>query len=321
MTRPTALDVYAARRRLQPRLQVTPLRKSWWLSDASGGDVWLKLESLNATGSFKIRGAFNSLLALVDEAGSVTRSPLIVTASAGNHGQAIALAAAELGLRAVVFTPATAPETKKAGIRRHGARLRDEAPDYDAAEASARAFAVAEGGLYVSPYAYRDVIAGTIGLEIVEALPDCDAVVVPLGGGGLASGIGLAVNAAAPRIEVIGVEVEASTPFTASLRAGHIVEIVPGPSLADGLTGNLEANALTFPLVRDVVDRIVTVGEANLVAAMRGLAEHEHLIVEGSGATAIAALMAGRIDVSGRTTAAVVTGSNVDLNTWLGTVS
>jgi threonine dehydratase len=328
MKLPTALDVYAARRRMHTRLQPTPLRHSAWLSDVAEANVFLKLEALNLTGSFKIRGAFNAVLALLEEAGGASDAPrqnhrpLVVTASAGNHGRAIALASEQLGLRAVVFTPKDAPETKKAGIRRHGARLVDDCADYDVAEQRARQFAEAEGGVFISPYAHAHVIAGagTIGLEIVETLPRSEAVVVPLGGGGLASGIALAMKAVTPHIEFIGVEVEASTPFTRSLDAGHIVEITPRPSLADGLTGNLEPDAITFPLVKRLVDRVVIVSEDEIARAMRGFAENEHLIVEGAGAVASAALVARKLNLHGKQAVVLVTGSNVDLGRWMGVI-
>jgi threonine dehydratase len=319
MILPTTLDVYNARRRLQPRLQATPLRRSSWQSDRAGAEVFVKLEALNLTGSFKIRGAFNALLALMETS---PQPPLVVTASAGNHGRGIALAAEQLGLRSVVFTPNDAPATKKEGIRRHGARLVDDNADYNVAERRARDFADAEGGVYLSPYNHRDVIAGagTIGLEIIEALPKCDVVVAPLGGGGLAAGIGLALKAVAPHVVFVGVEVEASSPFTKSLEAGRIVEITPQPSLADGLTGNLEPEAITFSLVRDSIERVVLVSEEQLAEAMRGFGEDEHLIVEGAGAAAAAAVAAGKADVQGKTVAVLVTGGNVDLEKWIGAV-
>jgi threonine dehydratase len=323
MTLPTTLDVYAARRRLQNRLQATPLRQSAWLSERAGANVFVKLEALNLAGSFKIRGAFNALLALLEGGqGGASPPPLVVTASAGNHGRAVALASEQLGLRSVVFTPQDAPATKKDGIRRHGARLLDDNADYDVAERRAREFADAEGGVYISPYNHRDVIAGagTIGLEIIEALPKCDVVVVPLGGGGLAAGIGLALKAVAPHVVFIGVEVEASSPFTKSLEAGHIVEIAPQPSLADGLTGNLEPDAITFTLVRQFVDRVVLVSEDKVAEAMRGFGEDEHLIVEGAGAAAAAALVGKKVAVQGKTVAVLVTGGNVDLARWVRTV-
>jgi threonine dehydratase len=324
---PTALDIYDARRRLAGHLGPTPLLHSPWLSSIADGSVFLKLESLNLTHSFKIRGALNAALKLIEhvEAGEAegAHALTLVTASAGNHGRALALAAEKLGLPCVVFTPATAPETKQNAIRRHGAVLHGDCEDYDVAETKAREFAVSEGATYISPYNHPDVIAGagTVGLDLVEAMPSFDVVVIPLGGGGLASGVGLAVKAAAPRVTIVGVEVEASAPFTLSLEAGRITEITPRQSIADGLTGNLEAGSMTFDLVKQVVDYVVTVSEDDLTRAMRGLAAEEHLIVEGAGAAATAAVVAGKASAPGQRVIALVTGGNVDLPKWLFAVS
>ena len=321
MPPPTVIDVYEARRRLGERLPKTPLLPSAWLSSIADGTVFLKIESVNLTNSFKIRGAMNAALRMSE--GIDTQLPTIVTASAGNHGRALALAAEELGLPCVVFTPSTAPEAKQNAIRRHGAVLHSDCEDYDAAEKQAREFADAEGGVYISPYNNSDVIAGagTIGLEIVEAMPTLDVVVIPLGGGGLASGMGLAIKAAAPNATIVGVEVEASSPFTLSLEAGRITGITPRPSLADGLVGNLEPGSMTFPLVKQVVDYVVTVSEEELARAMKGLATEERLIVEGAGAAAVASIIAGKTSAPGQRVVAMVTGGNVDLPKWLFTIS
>ena len=321
MPLPTVIDVYEARHRLGTRLPATPLLPSSWLSSIADGNVFLKIESVNLTNSFKIRGALNAALRLSE--GIDTQPPTIVTASAGNHGRSLAMAAEELGLACVVFTPASAPEAKQNAIRRHGAVLHSDCEDYDTAEKQAREFAEAEGGVYISPYNHIDVIAGagTIGLEIVEAMPEFDVITIPLGGGGLASGVGLAIKAAAPRTTVVGVEVEASSPFAISLEAGRITEITPRPSLADGLVGNLEPGSMTFPLVQQVVDQVVTVREDDLARAMKGLATEERLIVEGAGAAAVAAIMAGKASAPGQRVIAIVSGGNVDLPKWLFTIS
>jgi threonine dehydratase len=313
---PTIADVFAAQARLRPFVQPTALRTSAWLSASAGVPVHLKLESLNLTHSFKIRGAFNALLQFVARYPNPASRPVVVTASAGNHGRAMACAAEALGLRVVIFTPATAPRTKRDAIRRHGADLREDAPTYDEAEQSAREYAVRHGSEYVSPYNHRDVIAGagTVGLEVVDACPDVGTVVVPLGGGGLASGVGLAIRAAAPGARVVGVEAQASTPFTAGLARGAITTIAPGPTLADGLAGNLEPGSMTFPLVQRLVDQVVVVSEDELRAAMRGMAAEEHLIVEGSAAVAVAAAAARR-GVQDRPAVVLVTGANVDVGT------
>jgi len=321
MPPPTVLDVYEARRRLAGRLPKTPLLPSPWLSSIAGGSVFLKIESVNLTNSFKIRGALNAALRMSESIASQT--PTIVTASAGNHGRALALATEELGLKCVVFTPASAPDAKKNAIRRHGAILHSDCEDYDVAERQAREFAEQDGAVYISPYNDPDVIAGagTVGLEIIEVMADLEVVVIPLGGGGLASGMGLAIKAAAPGATIVGVEVEASTPFTLSLEAGRITEVTPRPSLADGLVGNLEPDSMTFPLVKQVVDYVVTVSEDDLTRAMRGLATEERLIVEGAGAAAVASILAGKASAAGRRVVAMVTGGNVDLPKWLNTVS
>jgi len=319
---PSVLDIYEAKRRLASHLQPTPLLPSHWLSSIADGNVFLKLESLNLTSSFKIRGALNAALRLM-EGSDFGSSPQLVTASAGNHGRSLALAAERLGMACVVFTPASAPEAKKNAIRRHGAVLHGECEDYDLAEKQAKEYVEVEGGVYISPYNHPDVIAGagTIGLEIVEAMPGFDVIVIPLGGGGLASGMGLAIKAAAPHVTIVGVEVEASSPFALSLEAGRITEITPRQSLADGLVGNLEAGTITFPLVQQVVDYVVTVSEEDLARAMKGLATEERLIVEGAGVAATAAIMAGKASAPGQRVVAMVTGGNVDLPKWLFTIS
>lgn len=313
----TPLAIYAARQRLTPFLRTTPLIQSDWLSSLATAPVHLKVESMQPTRSFKIRGALNALLAVAR--GRAASRPTIVTASAGNHGQGIAWAAERLGLSAVVFTPASAPETKKAAIRRHGALLNDEACDYDATECEARVFATSQSALYVSPYNNVDVIAGagTSALEVLEAMPVFDVLVVPLGGGGLASGMAIAIKAAAPHVRIVGVEVEASAPFAASVAQGSITTIDPQPSLADGLTGNLEHDTITFDLVRRHIDTLVTVSEADLLSAIHGLAAEDHLIAEAAGAAATAAVIARRAVNTGERAVVMLTGGNIDLETFL----
>jgi threonine dehydratase len=310
----TVRDIYVARQRLTRYLPPTPLRVSDWLSAATGAHVSLKLESLQPTNSFKIRGALNAALHLHE---SACQSP-IVTASAGNHGRAIAFASARLGLAATVFTPATAPATKKDAIRQLGATLRDEPADYDAAEQAARDYAQASGGLYISPYNHRDVIAGagTIALELLEAAPETNVVVLPLGGGGLASGVAFALKRIAPQIEIVGVEVDASRAFSTSIAAGGITPVEVLPSIADGLVGNLEPGSITFEMVRRFVDRIVSVSEEHLRRAIGGLKSEEHLVAEGAGAAATGAAIAAHAVLPHRHAVVLVTGSNIDSVTY-----
>jgi threonine dehydratase len=303
---PGAVDVLTARRRIRGLVDVTPLRHSMWLSGAMRVPVWLKLESVQLTGSFKIRGALNALSRL-------PTGTHVVTASAGNHGRAIALGAQMLGMRATVFAPRDAPRTKLDAIAAHGADLRGVG-SYDESEVAAKAYARETGRPFISPYNHPDVIAGagTIAFEIFESLSDVHTMVVPIGGAGLISGVAVAAKSVAPGIRMVGVEVEASCAFAQSVRNGRITAIEPGPTLADGLGGNMDPETITFEMVQRYVDEIVTVSEAELAHAVRGLAGEEHLVVEGAGAAAPAAVLAGKVRGRG-TTVALVTGSNIDL--------
>ena len=271
-----------------------------------GCEVLLKLETLQPTFSYKIRGAFNAVLRVAE---SVAAHPALVTASAGNHGRALAHAARSAGMSLTVYAPEQAPRTKLDAIRACGADLRLCA-DYDEAERRAKRHGV--DALFISPYAHPDVIAGagTVGLEILEDRPDVGRIVVPIGGGGLVSGIALAAHEAG--VPVSGVEVEASCPFTRSLAAGRIVEIDVQPTLADGLAGNLDPDTPTFSIVQRLVDRVVLVGEDHLCEAMAGIVSQERLIAEGAGAAGVAAILARRIDSLPNAVAVVLSGANVD---------
>jgi threonine dehydratase len=308
----TLVDVMRARRRIASHVRRTPLVPSAWLSDHTGAEIVLKLESLQVSNSFKSRGAFNAVLVRFERPdGAPAR---LVTASAGNHGRALAAAAQTFGLPLVVFTPSDAPKTKLDAIRRHGADLRADGRDYDDAERLAKAFASSTGAEFISPYNDADVIAGaaTIALEVIEDAPGIDTLIVPVGGGGLISGVAAAAKSITPACEIIGVEVAASCAFHTSVRAGRLVEIVPGATLADGLGGNPDPETVTFGFIQRFVDRIVTVSEDDLSAAVVGLVDAEHLVAEGAGAAGVAALVGGRASVRGRRVAVIVTGSNID---------
>ena len=308
------IHAFSARRRIAPYVRRTPLVHSPWLSASTGFNVRLKLESLQVTNSFKARGAVNVAAARLERpAGDPVRSQLLVTASAGNHGRALAYAAERLGLRLVVFTPADAPRAKLDHIQRHGADLRAVAPTYEDAERMAKAFAAEERVAYISPYSHPDVIAGaaTVAIEIVEDWPTVEAIVVPVGGGGLISGVAAAAKAVDPGIEIVGVEADASPAFSASLEAGHIVEVPVGPTIADGLAGNMDPDTITFEYVRRLVDRVVRAPESAIRRAVGDLVAHEHLVAEGAGATGAAALLNG-LRPRGRNVAVVISGANID---------
>jgi threonine dehydratase len=275
-----------------------------------GADILLKLESLQPTFSYKIRGATNAVMRLREQ--QTGESQQLVTASAGNHGRAMAEAAKQAGMPLRVYVPEHAPQTKLEAIRAAGADLRP-CPDYDEAERRAKEDSKTTGATYISPYAHPDVIAGagTVALEILEEQPDA-AIVVPIGGGGLISGIAIAAAAQRAPSGVSGVEVEASCPFTQGRAAGRIVTIDVGPTLADGLAGNLDPDTITFDIVQTLVPEIAVVGEDDLRAAMAGLLVQEKLVVEGAGATGVAALLARRIATAGRSIVVVVSGANVD---------
>jgi threonine dehydratase len=302
---PSAADILAAAGRLGGRVARTPLVRSSWLSSATGGEVWLKLENRQLEGSFKIRGALHALMQ--------SRPARAVTASAGNHGRALACAARQLGVPLTVFAPRTAPHAKLDPIRRHGARL-ELCDSYDEAEREALAYARKGGMPYVSPYNDRDVIAGagTAGLEVLDEMPAIDMVIVPVGGGGLVSGVALAVAARGARTAVVGVEAAASPVFTSALAAGRLVDVHVAPTLADGLAGNAEPGSMTFDLIRDLAVRVETVTEDRIAAAMRGLFAREGEQVEGAGAVGVAALLAGTIAAAGARVAVIISGGNVD---------
>jgi threonine dehydratase len=306
------IEVLRARRRIAPYVHRTPLIRSAWLSGLAGADVTLKPESRQRSNSFKWRGAFNAVLARLERPGGAPAR--IVTASAGNHGRALAAAANTFTLPLVVFTPADAPAAKLDAIRRDGADLRADGRDYDDAERMAKAFAAETGAEFISPYSDPDVIAGaaTVALEIFEDEPAVDRLVVPIGGGGLISGVATVAKAINPRCEVIGVELDVAHAFLQSVRAGKLVEIVAGASLADGLGGNPDPETITFAFIQRLVDRIVTVSEEDLAAAVVGLVDAEHLIAEGAGAAATAALVGRRVDVRDRRVAVIVSGGNID---------
>jgi threonine dehydratase len=301
---PDASEVVAAAAVVSRHLVPTPVVAAPGL----GRDVWLKLETLQPTGSFKVRGA----LVAVTAAMTRDRSTPIATASAGNHGLGIAFAADRLGAAATVVVPTNASEAKQAAIARFAVELVRHGTSYDEAEAYGIALGDA-GAVYVSPYNDPDVIAGqgTIAIELREQVPGLTSIVTPIGGGGLASGIGLAASTF-DGLRVFGVEAAQSPAMRSALDAGAPVSITPGPTLADGLAGNFEDGSVTFDLIRKTVTDVVTVPEDDIAAAMRYLAYEHGIVAEGSGAVGVAALLTRRVAPAAvGATAVVITGRNI----------
>jgi threonine dehydratase len=272
--------------------------------------VYLKLENQQVTNSFKIRGALNRMLRL----SPLERRRGVVTASAGNHGLAVAVVAKKLKIKAKIVVPQNAPNVKTSKIARHNVTLLRYGSIYDEAERHALDIATEEDSVYISPYNDRLVIAGqgTVGLEILENSRDMDSLIVPVGGGGLISGIAVAVKNLRPHVHILGVQSEASPTMYESLKAGEVVDVETRESIADGLFGGLQKGSITFEIIRNNVDRLVLVKERSIEEAIRLLWREEGQMVEGAGATAIAPIVETPQLFEGRTTVAVITGGNID---------
>lgn len=300
-------DIALARYRLSRYLQPTPIEDAPGL----GSDVWLKLENANKTHSFKIRGALNAMLSL-DEA---QRARGIIAASSGNHAQGIAYAAHVTGTRARILMPQHTPQRKLAGVRRYGGEAILYGDYSHEAEQEARRIEQAEGIPFISPYNDPQVVAGagTIGLEILDALPDVERVVVPVSGGGLISGIAVAIKSLRPQVEIIGVNATAGSAMYNALYGTDYPDSYE--TLADALPGDIEAGSITFDLVRQFVDRVVLVSEEAIADAVRFLVREQGWIAEGGGAVGVAALLCGAIPQTGQQTAVVISGGNIDADT------
>ena len=307
----TSEDITSAASRIAPWVHRTPMFTARRIGETVDATLSLKAECLQKTGSFKPRGAINRVLTLSD----AQRAAGLVTVSAGNHAQGLAFAAGQLNVGCTVVMPDTAPAAKIAATKQYGATVELRA---DVTEAFERAVELADSGLTMAhPYDDPMVIAGqgTIGLEILEDVPDVDVVVVPIGGGGLISGISSAIKAHRPDARIVGVEPVKAATLTEAMAAGEPVSIIPS-SIADGL-GAPVAGTLTLPIVESLVERVVTVTDDQIAAAMATLAESAKLVTEPAGAAAVAALQAGLIDHEpGANVVAVCSGGNVDLSAF-----
>ena len=284
----TVDDVKAARALLEGVIRDTPVQGSQPLSEAVGGPVWFKCENLQRAGSFKIRGAYTRIARLSDDEAAHG----VVAASAGNHAQGVALAASLRGLHSTVFMPEGAPIPKVQATKAYGADVRFHGSSVDEALTAAKAFAAETGAVLVHPFDHPDIVAGqgTVGLEILEQVPNVRTVVVCTGGGGLLAGIALAVKSTKPDVRVVGVQAESAAAFPASLAAGHPVPLERMTTMADGIAVGCPG-PVPFTLVRELVDDIVTVSEESLSRALLLCLERAKLVVEPAGAAGVAALL------------------------------
>jgi threonine dehydratase len=303
----TADDVRRAAEGLRGVVRRTELRRAAHLSARVGGDIWLKLENEQLTGSFKIRGAYNAVASLAP----VERSRGVVTASAGNHGRGVALAAQRFGIPATIFVPRTAPRVKINGMRECNATIDADSAHYDEAHARAIAFADEHGVMYLDPCVGVPLVAGqgTVALEILEQLADVRSVIVPVGGAGLLGGMAVFLRAVKPDVRIVGAQSVNTSAMARSLEAGRVVDTPALPTLADGLAGAIDAHALDVG--RHALDEMITVEEADVAAAIALLAREERVIAEGSGAVGVAALLAGSARAVDPVVI-VISGGNID---------
>ncbi|MEN0102252.1 MAG: threonine ammonia-lyase [Curtobacterium sp.] len=309
---PTLADIEAARETIAGVARVTPMETSQFLAELLGSPVHLKCENLQRTGAYKVRGAYNRLSALTPE----QRAKGVVAASAGNHAQGVALAARELGIPATIFTPVGVALPKLQATRHYGAEVVLRGHSVEEALSAAKDFGARTGAVFIPPFDHPDVIAGqgTLGLEIVDQVPDVDTVVVPIGGGGVIAGIAIAVKGLAERlgrtIRVIGVQAANAASYPDSLDAGEPVTIQTTPTIADGIAV-ARPGELNFPIIRDLVDDIVTVSDDDVARALLVLLERAKLVVEPAGAVGVAAIMSGAVRDTGRTVV-LLSGGNID---------
>jgi threonine dehydratase len=308
----TLPDVEAALARIRDRIYLSPCARTETLSRLTGTEAFLKLENLQMTGAYKERGALNKLLLMP----AADRARGLIAASAGNHAQAVAYHAGRLGVTATIVMPETTPITKVANTRAHGARIVLSGANYDEAYAEARRLEASERLSFVHPFDDPQIIAGqgTVGLEILDQVPEVEVVLVPIGGGGLISGCAVALKERRPGVRLVGVQAEVIPSMRAALAAGEPVTLPPASTLADGIAVK-RAGSLTFEHVRQLVDEIVTVSEEEIASAILYLLEKEKTVAEGSGAVAVAALMHRRVrGLEGRRVVSVVSGGNIDVN-------
>ena len=306
----TLADVQAARSRIRESIRVTPAAYSENLSSETDNTILLKLENLHVTGSYKERGALNGMLCMSEE----QRAHGVIAASAGNHAQGVAHHAGKLGIRATIVMPLYTPLVKVTATRGWGAKVVLHGENFDEALTEARRRAAESGATFLHAFNNADVIAGqgTIGLELLDQIPDLEAVVVPVGGGGLIGGLGCAIKETRPGVRIIGVEPAALPSMTAALEAHRVVEVPTAPTVADGVAVR-RVGDLTLELAEKYVDEMVTVDDEEIAMAILRLLEKQKTLAEGAGAVGIAALLQRRTSLHGKRTAVVISGGNIDV--------
>lgn len=304
-------DVRKAEQALKGVIHRTPLIPSRSLSQMVGSRILFKAENLQRTGSFKIRGAFYKMTNLTPQ----ERARGVITASAGNHAQGVALAAREIGISATVVMPEDASIAKEEATRNYGAEVILKGRDYDEARQYAQQISRERELSLISAFDDEAVMAGqgTVGLEILQEAPDVEVILVPVGGGGLISGIALAVKALRPTVKVVGVQAAGAASCVSSLRVGRRQTLETVSTVADGIAVKTPGR-LTFPLIQRYVDEVVAVEDSDIAQAMVLLLERAKLVVEGAGAIGLAALLAGKIQAQDKTVAVVLSGGNIDVN-------
>lgn len=303
-------DVYRAAKQLDGVVQKTRLIESPYFSDLCGNSVYLKPENLQKTGSFKLRGAYNKISQLSE----AERSKGVITASAGNHAQGVAFAAQQMGCKAIICMPATTPILKVEATKAYGAEVVLYGDSFDDAYAKSMELQKKKGYIYIHPFNDVKVLAGqgTTALEIIEELKDVDAILVPIGGGGFASGVALATKAVNPHVKVIGVEPEAAACMENAFQQGAIASLDSADTVADGCAVKTPGD-LTYAFCREYLDQIITVSEMEIMSALLSLIEKHKLIAEGAGALSLAAL--NKLPFKGKKVAAIVSGGNIDIST------
>lgn len=301
-------DIAAAAERIRDMVRETPVRFSASLSGLAGGPVWLKCEHMQDTGAFKLRGASNAVARLGDVAG-------VTTASTGNHGRALAHAAKQLGIPAIICVSRLVPQNKLAAIEALGAEARVIGTSQDEAFEEAYRLKHDEGFALIPPFDHPDVIAGqgTLGMEILRQIPDAATLAVPLSGGGLLAGVALAAKSLNPDIRIVGISMERGAAMAASLAAGHPIEVEEVETLADSLGGGIGLqNRLTFPMVRDLMDELILLTEDEIAAGIRHLAVEDGETVEGAAAVGTGAVLAGKLNAGDGPLVLILSGGNID---------